>query len=156
MRHPEKSCPGHQKKIRKKLEKNKKRTCINEHFMVVYRHWGISAVGSAFEWHSKGRGFESHMLHFYFLQIWFIGRTLASQAGKAGSTPVICCIETPCSRWVSDSCKGFFVVLRHALLKKETYASPVGGGTENPGTGRPCRKHLPNPFLMGYNKRICQ
>ena len=24
---------------------------------------GISAVGSAFEWHSKGRGFESHMLH---------------------------------------------------------------------------------------------
>ena len=25
---------------------------------------GISAVGSAFEWHSKGRGFESHMLHF--------------------------------------------------------------------------------------------
>ncbi len=25
--------------------------------------WGISAVGSAFEWHSKGRGFESHMLH---------------------------------------------------------------------------------------------
>ena len=23
-------------------------------------------------------------------QIWFIGRTLASQAGKAGSTPVIC------------------------------------------------------------------
>ena len=26
------------------------------------------------------------------LQIWFIGRTLASQAGKAGSTPVICWI----------------------------------------------------------------
>ena len=25
---------------------------------------GISAVGSAFEWHSKGRGFESHMLHY--------------------------------------------------------------------------------------------
>ena len=24
------------------------------------------------------------------MQIWFIGRTLASQAGKAGSTPVIC------------------------------------------------------------------
>ena len=24
------------------------------------------------------------------LQIWFIGRTLASQAGKAGSIPVIC------------------------------------------------------------------
>ena len=26
--------------------------------------WGIGAAGSAFEWHSKGRGFESHMLHF--------------------------------------------------------------------------------------------
>ena len=24
------------------------------------------------------------------MQIWFIGRTLASQAGEAGSTPVIC------------------------------------------------------------------
>ena len=28
-----------------------------------------------------------------FLQIWFIGRTLASQAGKAGSTPVICFVH---------------------------------------------------------------
>ncbi len=27
--------------------------------------WGISAAGSAFEWHSRGRGFESHMLHFF-------------------------------------------------------------------------------------------
>ena len=27
-------------------------------------------------------------------QIWFIGRTLASQAGKAGSTPVICSQKT--------------------------------------------------------------
>ena len=25
--------------------------------------WGISAVGSAFEWHSKGQGFDSPMLH---------------------------------------------------------------------------------------------
>lgn len=40
--------------------------CVNDPFVVVYRHWGISAVGSAFEWHSKGRGFESHMLHFFF------------------------------------------------------------------------------------------
>ena len=24
---------------------------------------GISAVGSAFEWHSKGQGFDSPMLH---------------------------------------------------------------------------------------------
>ena len=29
----------------------------------------------------------------FLLQIWFIGRTLASQAGKAGSTPVICCLK---------------------------------------------------------------
>lgn len=28
-----------------------------------------------------------------YMQIWFIGRTLASQAGKAGSTPVICCLK---------------------------------------------------------------
>ncbi len=25
--------------------------------------WGRSAAGSAFEWHSKGREFESHRLH---------------------------------------------------------------------------------------------
>ena len=29
----------------------------------------------------------------FLLQIWFIGRTLASQAGKAGSIPVICFID---------------------------------------------------------------
>ena len=29
----------------------------------------------------------------FHLQIWFIGRTLASQAGKAGSIPVICLFE---------------------------------------------------------------
>ena len=28
-----------------------------------------------------------------YMQIWFIGRTLASQAGKAGSTPVICFVH---------------------------------------------------------------
>ena len=27
--------------------------------------WGRGAVGSAFEWHSKGRGFESRRLHFF-------------------------------------------------------------------------------------------
>lgn len=31
--------------------------------MPLDREWGIGAAGSAFEWHSKGRGFESHMLH---------------------------------------------------------------------------------------------
>lgn len=80
-----------------------KRACVNDPFVVVYRHWGISAVGSAFEWHSKSRGFESHMLHFFFLQIWFIGRTLASQAGKAGSIPVICFFDgcgNPCKCWI--------------------------------------------------------
>ena len=29
--------------------------------IVLFR--GISAVGSAFEWHSKGQGFDSPMLH---------------------------------------------------------------------------------------------
>ena len=90
-----------------------KRACVNDPFVVVYRHWGISAVGSAFEWHSKGRGFESHMLHFFFLQIWFIGRTLASQAGKAGSTPVICCIRPLTAIGGSNACKGFFVWSSH-------------------------------------------
>ena len=37
------------------------------------------------------------------MQIWFIGRTLASQAGKAGSIPVICCFDgcgNPCKCWI--------------------------------------------------------
>ena len=28
-----------------------------------FKSRGISAVGSAFEWHSKGQGFDSPMLH---------------------------------------------------------------------------------------------
>ena len=45
--------------------------------------WGISAVGSAFEWHSKGQGFDSPMLHHkgikqtLFLQRWLCHRGLA-------------------------------------------------------------------------------
>ena len=35
---------------------------------------------------------KNSILNIY-LQIWFIGRTLASQAGKAGSIPVICLFE---------------------------------------------------------------
>ena len=31
--------------------------------MIVGTTRGISAVGSAFEWHSKGQGFDSPMLH---------------------------------------------------------------------------------------------
>ena len=35
---------------------------------------------------------KNSILNIY-LQIWFIGRTLASQAGKAGSIPVICFLQ---------------------------------------------------------------
>ena len=38
-----------------------------------------------------------------YMQIWFIGRTLASQAGKAGSIPVICFFDgcgNPCKCWI--------------------------------------------------------
>ena len=103
------SFPCQIERIIQKAKKFQKRACVNDPFVVVYRHWGISAVGSAFEWHSKGRGFESHMLHFFFLQIWFIGRTLASQAGKAGSTPVICFTRPLTAVGGSNNCKGFFV-----------------------------------------------
>lgn len=34
----------------------------------------------------------------FYMQIWFIGRTLASQAGKAGSTPVICFFYFICEK----------------------------------------------------------
>ena len=43
------------------------------------------------------------------MQIWFIGRTLASQAGKAGSTPVIRSIRNPWNRW---NFKGFSIVVK--------------------------------------------
>ena len=39
-------------------------------------------------------------------QIWFIGRTLASQAGKAGSTPVICFLKAP-------KIRGLFIFVLH-------------------------------------------
>ena len=44
-------------------------------------------------WQDKFLDFfrKNSILNIY-LQIWFIGRTLASQAGKAGSIPVICFI----------------------------------------------------------------
>ena len=31
--------------------------------------WGISSVGRAFEWHSKGQRFDSAMLHFMVLNL---------------------------------------------------------------------------------------
>ena len=36
---------------------------------------------------------ENNSILNIYLQIWFIGRTLASQAGKAGSIPVICFLQ---------------------------------------------------------------
>ena len=45
------------------------------------------------------------------LQIWFIGRTLASQAGKAGSIPVICFIGEQIQssvHWKSQCAEGLF------------------------------------------------
>lgn len=30
--------------------------------------WGRGAAGSAFEWHSKGRGFDPHRLHHIYLE----------------------------------------------------------------------------------------
>ena len=43
----------------------------------------------------------------YHLQIWFIGRTLASQAGKAGSIPVICLFENSLKTWESQYLSAF-------------------------------------------------
>lgn len=39
-----------------------------------------------------------------FMQIWFIGRTLASQAGKAGPTPVICFFIFQDTIWALHNC----------------------------------------------------
>jgi hypothetical protein len=55
-------------------------------------------------WQDKFLDFfrKNSILNIY-LQIWFIGRTLASQAGKAGSIPVICFFdgcENPCKCWI--------------------------------------------------------
>ncbi len=55
-------------------------------------------------WQDKFLDFfrKNSILNIY-LQIWFIGRTLASQAGKAGSIPVICFFDgcgNPCKCWI--------------------------------------------------------
>ena len=44
------------------------------------------------------------------MQIWFIGRTLASQAGKVGSTPIICFF----------CCQNFFIKKRSRLCQSTT------------------------------------
>ncbi len=41
-----------------KLEKTENR--IDKGFSGI---WGYSSAGGALEWHSRGRGFESHYLH---------------------------------------------------------------------------------------------
>ena len=40
---------------------------IKKYKPYTFEHrWGISSVGRAFEWHSKGQGFESPILHSYY------------------------------------------------------------------------------------------
>lgn len=46
-------------------------------------------------------------------QIWFIGRTLASQAGKAGSIPVICFLQ------------GLPLSKKHLLMRQPLCGKPV-------------------------------
>ena len=42
------------------LEKKKMGNRIDKGFSGI---WGYSSAGGALEWHSRGRGFESHYLH---------------------------------------------------------------------------------------------
>lgn len=42
------------------LEKTKMENRIDKGFSGI---WGYSSAGGALEWHSRGRGFESHYLH---------------------------------------------------------------------------------------------
>ena len=48
------------------------------------------------------------------MQIWFIGRTLASQAGKGGSTPLICSIY---GQSTTDRYFGFFLKGEKFMVK---------------------------------------
>ena len=59
-------------------------------------------------WQDKFLDFfrKNSILNVY-LQIWFIGRTLASQAGKAGSIPVICLFENSLKTWESQYLSAF-------------------------------------------------
>ena len=54
------------------------------------------------------------------VQIWFIGRTLASQAGKAGSTPVICFIRAY-AVWAYVFFCIFFCFSRMLCCRKEEF-----------------------------------
>jgi hypothetical protein len=42
------------------LEKKKMGKRIDKEFSCI---WGYSSAGGALEWHSRGRGFESHNVH---------------------------------------------------------------------------------------------
>ena len=39
-------------------------SCLSRGFsLTIALEWGRSSVGRALEWHSRGRGFDSHRLH---------------------------------------------------------------------------------------------
>jgi hypothetical protein len=39
-------------------------SCVSRGFsLTIALEWGRSSVGRALEWHSRGRGFDSHRLH---------------------------------------------------------------------------------------------
>ena len=62
------------------------------YFFIPHYFTKLKKVGfglSFFKKHWKWKAI-SVIIFLFHLQIWFIGRTLASQAGKAGSIPVIC------------------------------------------------------------------
>ena len=73
-------------------------------------------------WQDKFLDFfrKNSILNIY-LQIWFIGRTLASQAGKAGSIPVICFFLMDAETLVNAEfflyLQGFPVFLEHLPRK---------------------------------------
>ena len=71
--------------------------------------WGYSSAGRALEWHSRGRGFESHYLHFretlvnvgFFLYLqgfFFFSHTCA----KGFSPPFPCLRSADTARRLSD------------------------------------------------------
>lgn len=58
--------------------------------------------------YTKSVSDAAHTLAVFTVQIWFIGRTPASQAGKAGSIPVICS-QVPHKWGVAGSTNSYLV-----------------------------------------------
>ena len=63
--------------------------CFASKCVTIKQVRGISAAGSAFEWHSRGRGFESHLLHDKTQGCWpcvvlFVGGGNAVKEGTLG------------------------------------------------------------------------